>query len=117
MTTPEKINKVIAENGGNVRDALNVTLAKLELAETKLKEIEDSVNDPYWFWPQCDVDGCTGVSSNGGGCWRETGYWSVCFKHSQGFRNGIPQPKMKQTAILRERSRGKDGILVIDEIE
>lgn len=63
--------------------------------------------DPYWYWPQCDVEGCEGVSCNGGGCWRETGYWSVCSKHSNEFREGKPQPQMKQSAIDKEATRDK----------
>jgi len=33
MTTTEKIDKFIAENGGNERDALNVALARLEACQ------------------------------------------------------------------------------------
>ena len=33
MTTTEKIDKFIAENGGNARDALNVALARLEACQ------------------------------------------------------------------------------------
>ncbi len=31
--------------------------------------------------------------------------------HSQGNRDGKSQPKMKQSSIDREKTRGKDGIL------
>jgi len=37
ITVSEKINIFIAENGGNERDALNVALARLELAEQMFK--------------------------------------------------------------------------------
>lgn len=67
--------------------------------------------DPYWYWPQCDVEGCEGVSCNGGGCWRDTGYWSVCPIHAQQFRDGKPQPRMKQSAIDKEATRLPDGTL------
>lgn len=40
MTVSESINKVIAENGGIVRDALNVTMTKIELAELKLSDLK-----------------------------------------------------------------------------
>ncbi len=67
--------------------------------------------DPYSYYPQCNVDGCDGVSCNGGGCWRETGYWSVCPEHSQMYRDGETQPKMKQSAIDKENSRDENGYL------
>ena len=38
MTATEQINNFIAENGGNVRDALNVALTRLQLAENKLAQ-------------------------------------------------------------------------------
>lgn len=63
--------------------------------------------DPYSYYPQCDVEGCESVSCRGGGVWEETGYWSVCPEHSQEYREGKPQPKMKQSAIEREASRDK----------
>lgn len=92
-------------------------LTDKELEEIKRKAVNealDAPNDPYWYWPQCDVDGCEGVSCNGGGCWRETGYWSVCQSHSADFRKGLPQPKMRESAIEREASRNKkDGTLPI----
>lgn len=50
-------------------------------------------NEPYFGW--CNVEGCKNEGANGGACWRDTGYWTVCSKHSQGYREGKPQPKMK----------------------
>lgn len=38
MTVSEQLEKFIAENGGNERDALNVALASLELAEKQLSD-------------------------------------------------------------------------------
>lgn len=38
MTVSEQLEKFIAENGGNERDALNVALARLELAEKQLSD-------------------------------------------------------------------------------
>ncbi len=70
-----------------------------------------SKEDPYWYWPQCDVKGCEGVSCNGGGCWRDTGYWTVCSEHSQMHRENKSQPQMKLSAIKREKARDKDGYL------
>lgn len=62
----------------------------------------------------CDVEGCEGETENGGGCWRETGYWTVCSDHSKMHRDGNPQPKMKQSAIDREKSRDpKTGCITI----
>ncbi len=64
-------------------------------------------NDPYWYWPQCDVKGCKGVSCSGGNAWRETGYWSVCTIHADQYRKRDPQPKMKKKAIKKEATRDK----------
>lgn len=59
----------------------------------------------------CDVEGCDLIPCNGGGCWRETGYWSVCQTHSAKWRNGESQPLMKKEAVEREASRLLDGCL------
>ena len=67
--------------------------------------IPSDEHDPYWYWPQCDVSGCKGVSSSGGLHWRETGYWSICTKHGDMCRAGKPQPKMRKSTIDREVSR------------
>ena len=85
-----------------------------DAAEYILRLFPASVNveqeyKPYFGW--CDVDGCENEAANGGGCWRESGYWKVCTKHSAEFREGKPQPKMKQSSIDRENTRGVDGYL------
>jgi len=74
---------------------------------TTLFEVEPTPKDyePYFGW--CDVDGCENEGSSGGMAWRESGYWTVCMDHGSAFRNGKPQPKMKQSAIDRENSRDK----------
>jgi hypothetical protein len=87
-----------------VREIVGRTWEAARLYYNELSEIEEEE-------AECDVDGCTRTPSNGGGCWRETGYWSVCMNHSDAWRNGNPQPKMKQAAVEREASRGKDGWL------
>lgn len=84
---------------------------RCEAAEESLAEYEKRDNDPYWYWPQCDVEGCEQVSCCGGMCWSDTGYWSVCSKHSQMHRNGEPQPKMKDASIEKEKTRLPDGTL------
>jgi len=66
-------------------------------------------DEPYFGW--CNVEGCQNEGANGGNCWRGTGYWTVCSKHASEYRAGKPQPKMKQSAIEREKRRGDDGIL------
>ena len=45
MTVSEKINQFIAENGGNERDALNVALTRLELAEVQLAAIKTGLEN------------------------------------------------------------------------
>ena len=38
----QEINSVIAENGGSIRDALNVTLDKLNLANERIEDLKDA---------------------------------------------------------------------------
>lgn len=38
----EKLDKLIEENGGSARDALNVTLAKLEWAEWEIAQLKSA---------------------------------------------------------------------------
>ena len=45
MTVSEKINQFIAENGGNERDALNVALARLELATEQLECLKKAIEE------------------------------------------------------------------------
>lgn len=84
---------------------------EIERLKGLIEQQEEEENNPYWYWPQCDVEGCEGVSCRGGGVWEETGYWSVCSEHSQDFRDFKPQPKMKQASIDREATRDEDGCL------
>jgi len=86
-------------------------LAVAMMAEYADHLFEDENKDPYSYWPQCDVQGCKGVSSSGGSHWRDTGYWSICSKHGDECRKRKPQPKMKDAAIKREKSRLPDGRL------
>lgn len=74
-----------------------------------VKVLQEIDSEPYFGY--CDVDGCDGEGCSGGNAWRETGYWTVCSEHSSICREGGEQPKMKQSAIDREDSRGADGIL------
>jgi len=62
-------------------------------------------DERYPYWGVCDVNDCNNENCNGGGCWRETGYWQVCSIHSQMWRDGKPQPKMKKEAIAIEATR------------
>jgi hypothetical protein len=77
------------------------------------RELELKTNsclmEPYGG--ECNILGCEREAENGGGCWRESGYWRVCSKHSKDYREGKPQPEMKPWAIAREKRRGTDGVL------
>jgi hypothetical protein len=64
---------------------------------------------PYFGW--CDVKGCKNEGCSGGNAWRETGYWTVCTKHSVMYMEGKEQPEMKINSIKREKRRGIDGVL------
>ena len=68
-------------------------------------EAKEHAYEPYFGW--CDVSRCKNEGCSGGVAWRETGYWTVCSEHAASDRNGDPQPKMKQSAIKREKSRDK----------
>jgi len=71
----------------------------------------DDEYEPYFGW--CNVEGCENEGANGGGCWPETGYWTVCSKHAAEYRAGQPQPKMQQKYIDKEATRLPDGTLPI----
>jgi len=74
-----------------------------QYCEEKMKEIENELKEPYFGW--CDIEGCNKEGCSGGMAWNDTGYWTVCTEHSQDYRAGKPQPKMKQEAIDKEKSR------------
>jgi len=71
----------------------------------------DEEYEPYFGW--CNVEGCENEGANGGGCWPETGYWTVCSKHASEYRAGQPQPKMQQKYIDKEATRLPDGNLPV----
>lgn|SRR3990167_3593679 len=81
----------------------------LELFSLERKPVSDQEDEPYFGW--CDVDGCDNEGCSGGMAWRESGYWTVCSKHAQMHREGKDQPKMKQKAIDKEKTRKPDGTL------
>jgi hypothetical protein len=87
--------------------------------ESDMREIIDAVEkdkvadyEPYFGW--CDVEGCENEGCSGGVAWNTTGHWIVCSHHSLMNRKGKPQPKMKQAAIERERSRDENGRLPLN---
>ena len=103
----DKLQKAFQEQA-KIKDEYFLEIERLK---GLIEQQEEEENNPYWYWPICDVNRCDGVSCRGGGVWEETGYWSVCPKHSQDFRDGKPQPKMKQSSIDREATRDEDGCL------
>jgi hypothetical protein len=106
-----RIKELEAENEALKRTDLNVARINDMYKNVRLALTDSEEKyEPYFGW--CDVEGCENEGANGGGCWRETGYWTFCSKHSAEHRAGKPQPPMKQTAIDREKSRGADGVLV-----
>src|SRR3990172_6165415 len=91
---------------------LMIKLAEISYIESELSALEKEVPEekpekyvPYFGW--CDVSRCKNEGCSGGVAWKETGYWTVCTKHAASCRNGDVQPKMKQSAIKREKSRDK----------
>lgn len=91
-----------------------LTLLKSEMDE--IRSLVDEVNENLYeaLRDVCDAEGCNEDVSNGGVCWQETGYWSLCSKHFQMHRDGNPQPAMKQIAIDKEKSRLPNGYLPIN---
>lgn len=83
------------------------------VADEILGLIDNSIRygNPDEFMGYCEVKGCNEEAVSGGNCWRETGWWAICDKHSKIWRAKEIQPKMNQSAINRESKRGKDGIL------
>jgi hypothetical protein len=78
-----------------------------KLAQQQQKPMDEPYEPyvPYFGW--CDVSRCKNEGCCGGTEWRETGYWTLCSKHSQMAREGKDQPKMKQEAVKREKRRDK----------
>jgi len=78
--------------------------------EKRIKERMHEDKEPYMGW--CEVDGCNNEGASGGCYWSSTGYWTICSKHGEDCRNGVPQPKMKVEAVEREKNRDpKTGFL------
>jgi hypothetical protein len=116
MTDSEKLRALAtwfdindAMKGNQLFD--NEVQRDLRAMADRMEQLQQKEYEPYFGW--CDVDGCMYEGANGGGCWRETGYWTVCSHHSTQWRAGKKQPKMKQTAIEREKRRGADGVLMV----
>ena len=61
MNVTKQLNQFIAENGSNARDALNVALARLAVAERKLGEFQVAVD-----WRDCPK--CDGIIIKGWRC-------------------------------------------------
>ena len=98
-----KNNKPMLYTGG--LSALELAFATLGWSDPK--EFEDMNGI-------CDVEGCMDWTVAQGGMWAETGYWCLCSTHSAMFREGKPQPQMKERAIKREASRDKNGMLPLE---
>ena len=81
----------------------------IKIINKERSELSNTPYEPYFGW--CDVKDCEKEGCSGGMAWRETGYWTVCSEHHDDSRAGKPQPRMKQKALERERSRGEDGVL------
>ena len=76
-----------------------------EMCKKQREEIDKELSEPYFGW--CDVEGCDEEGCSGGNAWRDSGYWTVCYKHAQDHRDKKPQPKMKRASVEKENSRDK----------
>jgi hypothetical protein len=107
----EEIGRILRRRftRGDIQTATNELL---DLFNVSLSLTDsDEEYEPYFGW--CNVEGCENEGANGGCCWRETGYWTVCSKHASEYRAGKPQPKMQQKYIDKEATRLPDGTLPI----
>lgn len=75
------------------------------------KDLIEAYENWEGFPSLCDVEGCKKEVSNGGMGWRESGYWSLCYKHGSEAREGKPQPLMKKEAVEKESKRLPDGTM------
>lgn len=117
MTDKEKISFAINQisinncDGSANEDSIKAVRLLQEVHQAlNIGDVSTSLTDsdkyePYFGW--CSVDNCENEGCSGGIAWRETGYWTVCSKHSEAHRNGHSQPKMKQSAINKEKRRDK----------
>jgi len=87
---------------------LEQTAEDIDNMKKLIEFYQSEENKPYEpYFGYCDVEGCDNEGCSGGRAWSETGYWTVCSKHSSSYRNGDLQPAMKQSAIDREKRRDK----------
>ena len=82
----------------------------LEIINAYEKDKAEQLLQKPYLW--CNVYGCDNKGTKGG-CWRETGYWTVCLKHATQWSKGKPQPQMKRSAIDREKRRCETRIAKI----
>ncbi len=103
----DELDDLLTENYPleSARDLIRLLIT--ELLKKQRVEIEREIEKENET-AKCDVLFCKNEVVAGGTCWRETGYWSVCSKHSDDHRDGKPQPKMKQKAVDREKKRNPE---------
>ena len=108
----EEIERILRSRftRGDIQTATKELLDLFNVSLSLTDSEEGYEHEPYFGW--CNVEGCDNEGANGGGCWRETGYWTVCSKHSSEYRAGKSQPPMKQWAVEREKRRDENGVLV-----
>lgn len=91
---------------------ISLLVSEMDEIRDKVDIVNDTLTIMFTDW--CDVEGCNNESNSGGAYWREEGYWRLCSMHCSYGREGNPFPKMKEGAVLREQSRGEDGVLPND---
>lgn len=96
----------LLSQGYNITATISEMDSIIDICE-RVTYLLDKLNPPEPYFGWCDVKGCKQEGCCGGTCWRETGYWVCCYKHSQLHRVGGKQPEMKRQAILREKKRDK----------
>jgi hypothetical protein len=80
--------------------ALTNALAEIKRLKKEIESLRAEIEPS-----SCDVKGCYDEVSSGGSGWPETGYWELCWRHTEAFRKGATQPEMKAEAVLKESFR------------
>lgn len=111
VITKEKVDKAYKPLKDFLKEnySLDLKVSEMNNIIEAVEKVNENTNE--LFKERCDVLGCDNNSDNGGGQWRETGYWMLCGKHWSEGHKGAKQPTMKPEAIAREKSRNSDGTL------
>lgn len=100
----EKIDAAYAPLKTLMKDEFGVSVDVSQM--NNILNVVDVVNGNIdkLYRVKCDVVGCDNDPSCGGMYYRESGYWTLCMKHADDARKGLPA-MFKPEAIQREQNR------------